>query len=120
MLIKRIIPDTNELRKIKNVIISNFVVLKECFHHLQSSSKVWPYLAIGDVLNLFVNKLDLGAVSHHTKITIENICIEVLVQGELERDEPAERVRKIKRFQFYEILIRMALHMLTNPLARSK
>jgi len=34
MLINRVVSDANELRKIKNELISNFALLKEVFHHL--------------------------------------------------------------------------------------
>ena len=46
MLISRICPDHNELRKIKNELISNFAMLKEIFHYLQAKSKSYPKLEL--------------------------------------------------------------------------
>ena len=119
MLISRIVPDHVELRKIKNEIISNFAMIKEVWHHLQSKSSVWPCIDVSGIMNMFTEHLGVGKDNRLICTALNNIALEVCVQGERLHDQPAEKIKRIKRYQFFEILVRMSLLMFTNQKIKS-
>ena len=82
MLISRIVPDHVELRKIKNEIISNFAMIKEVWHHLQSKSSVWPCIDVSGIMNMFTEHLGVGKDNRLICTALNNIALEVCVQGE--------------------------------------
>lgn len=68
MLISRICPDHNELRKIRNECISNFSMLKEIFHYLQAESKRYPKLELRVIETLMIDQMGLNEIDKHSRI----------------------------------------------------
>ena len=67
MLISRVCPDHNELRKIRNELISNFAMLKEIFHYLQAMSKSFPKLELRVLENLMINHMGLNKIDRNSR-----------------------------------------------------
>ena len=66
-------------------------------------------------MTLLVDKLGTVQMDSATRVTLENICIEVVVQGEIARKASTkDRLKKVKRYQFFEIMVRMSLHLFTS------
>ena len=70
LLVSRLVPDPEELRKIKNELICNFSMLKEVFHFLQSKSKSWPAVEVRQLIDLLVGKIGLGEKDHFTRVAV--------------------------------------------------
>ena len=57
MLIKRIVTDEDQLRRIKSEIQNNLIMFKEIYIYLQSKSSSYPYLNDQVVKDLFIDAL---------------------------------------------------------------
>ena len=68
MLISRVCPDHNELRKIRNECISNFTMLKEVFHYLQAKSKTYPKLMLRVIEELMIDQMGLDKMDKNSRI----------------------------------------------------
>lgn len=99
MLIKRIVTDEEQLRRIKNEIQNNLIMFKDIYVYLQSKSSSYPYLNDQVVNDLFINALNFGKGrrNHLTAASLHNIVLEVCVQGERAKGEAISRIKKICR-----------------------
>ena len=89
-------------------------MLKDVYAFLQAKSKNFPWVSSIVMKSFFIDKLDLGANSVLEATCLNNIVLEVCVQGELARKEKPSRVKQLCRYQYFETLIRFSQYLYTN------
>lgn len=94
-------------------------MFKEIYSFLQSKSTCFPYVDASIIRHFFIDKMKLGKKNLVTSASLYNITLETCVQGERERKEPKQRVKKMQRAQFIEILVRFSLFLYCNQNLRS-
>ena len=120
ILINRVVPDHVEQRKIKNELISNFSMIKEIWHYLQARSKVFPFIDLVSLIDMFKNNFDFCKHNQLLTLQLYNIALEVSVQGERMNNVMTKTgVKRIKRHQFFEILVRFSIELFTNKTRKS-
>ena len=108
MNINRVVPDFEQLKKIKAEVTVNCQMLTEIYMYLRGKSKNYPFLDPKDVHRFFIDKLDFSDFTQLHKATLYNICLETSVQGERLKGEPSN-MQRLLRHQFIEVLIRMSI-----------
>ena len=96
-------------------------MLKEIYAFLQSKSRTFPWVEATVVKEHFIDKIGLGNKNLVTTASLYNITLETCVQGEKARGSTShfDRVRKLCRYQFIEILVRFAIFLFCNTALRS-
>ena len=71
------------------------------------------------VRKVFIDEMNIGNSNLLTNASLYNIILETCVQGERMRQEASQRLKKLCRYQFLEIVIRFSVHLYSNMTMRS-